>query len=129
MAFFEELGKKVSKAAQTAAKKSSELVEITKLNANISAQEDKIKKCYIKMGQLCFTQYKADKLESNELSDICKEIVEYQEKIKELNEQIAKVKSDAGEDVSDEVIMSSEQENIMPVNEAAVSLDKDNTAI
>lgn len=76
------------------------------------------------MGQLCFAQYKADKLESNELSDICKEIVEYQEKIKELNEQIAKVKSDAGEDTSDEVTMSSKQENEMPVNDTVISLDK-----
>ena len=118
MAFFEDFGKKVSKVAQTAAKKSSDLVEITKLNANISAQEDKIKKCYIKMGQLCFTQYKADKLESDDLKDICKEIVDYQEKIKELNEQIAKVKSDAQEDISDEVT----------VNETAVSLDKNNAA-
>jgi len=37
MAFFENLGKKVGEAAQAAAKKSGELVEVTKLNVNINS--------------------------------------------------------------------------------------------
>jgi hypothetical protein len=39
MAFFENIGKRVSEAAQVAAKKSSELVEVTKLNSSISSEE------------------------------------------------------------------------------------------
>ena len=42
MAFFGDLGKKVSEAAQTAVKKSGELVEITKLNMSIGSEEEKI---------------------------------------------------------------------------------------
>ena len=43
MSFFDELGQKVSKAAQVAAEKSGEIVEITKINANISSEESKVK--------------------------------------------------------------------------------------
>lgn len=91
MTFFKALGKKVSQAAQTATKRSSDLVEITKLNTNISAQEDHIKRCYIKMGQLCFVKYKENKMASEELKRICKEIVEDQAKINALREQIVAV--------------------------------------
>lgn len=93
MAFFEDFGKKVSKAAQAAAKKSGELVEITKLNANISAQEDSIKKCYIKMGEMCFEKFRGNQLQDNELLTVCNEIVGYQEKITELRGKIDEIKA------------------------------------
>ena len=51
MSFFENLGKKVGEAAQAAARKSSEIVEVTN-NASINAEEDKIQKLYSEIGKV-----------------------------------------------------------------------------
>jgi len=124
MAFFGDFGKKVSQAAQAAAKKSGELVEITKLNANISSQEDSIKKCYIKMGQMCFEMYKENNLGSQDLQEVCKEIVAYQDKIEELREQIAKVKEEGKDDPT--VTQSiSEQQEVVASTEDTITLNKE----
>ena len=42
MSFFDDLGKKVSRATQTVTQKGKELAEITKLNFSVSEEEKKI---------------------------------------------------------------------------------------
>ena len=128
MAFFEDLGKKVSKAAQVAAKKSSDLVEITKLNANISSEEDNIKACYRKMGEICFNKFEQGETLDEEQMAYCKEIITHQEKINELKQKVAEIKnegSSSNEAEGTNVPSSNSEEN--KESEKEVSLEKNPT--
>lgn len=57
MSVLDNFTKKVSDTARAAAKKSGNVVEITKLNMNIGAEEDKIRKLYSEMGKLLYDVY------------------------------------------------------------------------
>lgn len=92
MAFLENLGKKVSVAAQAAAKKSGELVEITKLNVNINSEEDKIQKLYSQIGKAIYEKYNASGITDDEVAELCKTIAAHKENIQSLREKIAELK-------------------------------------
>jgi predicted nucleic acid-binding Zn ribbon protein len=88
MAFLENLGK----AAQAAAKKSGELVEVTKLNVNINSEEDKIQKLYTQIGKSVFERYSATGEVSDEIRETCEAITVHEQNIKGLRDKIAEVK-------------------------------------
>jgi len=92
MAFLENLGKRVGEAAQAVSKKSSELVEITKLNVNISSEEDKIQKLYSQIGKLVYEKYVSTGAVDNELKELCETISGHEETIKGLREKIMQIK-------------------------------------
>lgn len=93
MPIFDNLGKKVGEAAQTAAKKSSELVETTKLNMNISTAEDKINKIYLKIGKNTFAKFNAGYEINPDFVDDCKEIKQLQDEINNLKAKIMELKN------------------------------------
>lgn len=93
MSFFESLSKKVSNTARTAAKKSSNLVEITKLNISIGAEEDKINKTYAEIGKLVYSQFASGKNVPEEYRTQCEAIKSCQENIKSLKNQIMALKN------------------------------------
>lgn len=93
MAFLENLGKKVGEAAQAAAKKSSELVEITKLNVNIGSEEDKIQKIYTQIGKAVYEKYSATGVVDTDVTESCEAIKVHEQNIKALKEKIMEVKS------------------------------------
>lgn len=93
MAFLENLGKKVGEAAQAAAKKSGELVEITKLNVNIGSEEDKIQKLYTQIGKSIFEKYNATGMADADVKDNCEAIKLHEQNIKALKDKIMEVKS------------------------------------
>ncbi len=92
MAFFENLGKKIGETAQAAAKKSSEIVETTKLNANISSEEDKIHKLYSLIGKTVYEKFKETGSTEEYLQESCEQIVAHEQNISGLKEKIAEVK-------------------------------------
>lgn len=92
MAFFENLGKKVGEAAQAAAKKSGELVEVTKLNVNINSEEDKIQKQYLQIGKSIYEKYNASGVAEDEVKQFCETIKVHEQNIKTLRDKIAEVK-------------------------------------
>lgn len=92
MAFLENLGKKIGETAQAAAKKSSELVEVTKLNASISAEEDKIHKLYLQIGKAAYQQFRETGATEEYLREACEQIVAHEQNIQSLREKIAEVK-------------------------------------
>lgn len=55
MAFFDELGKKISQAGQSAVQKGKELADIAKLNSSVSDEERKIADNYREIGKLYFS--------------------------------------------------------------------------
>jgi RNA polymerase subunit RPABC4/transcription elongation factor Spt4 len=93
MAFFENLGKNIAGAAQAAAKKSSEIVGVTKLNMNINSEEDKIKALTVEIGKLVVEKFKAGETLAPELAEKCTVISEIEETIKGLREKIREVKN------------------------------------
>lgn len=52
MAFFDELGKKISQAGQTAVQKTKEMADVAKLNSSISDEEKRIEDSYREIGKL-----------------------------------------------------------------------------
>lgn len=94
MSFLENLGKTISGAAQTAAKKSGEMVEITKINMAIGSEEDKIEKLQLQMGKKVYDNFVAGTAVSlDDFKDACNEIVERYNTIKDLKTKIMDVKN------------------------------------
>lgn len=93
MAFLENIGKKVSEAAQAAAKKSSELVEIGKININISSEEDRIQKLYEQIGRKIYGYFASGEEVPDELKNMCLEIQSREKTIKGLKQKILEIKN------------------------------------
>lgn len=89
MAFFEDLGKKITQASQSAVNKAKDVTDVAKYNSAISDEEKKISEYYTQLGKL----YMAKFSEAPEpvlaqivgaIKDSEKKIVEYRELIKEI---------------------------------------------
>ncbi|MGE5472635.1 MAG: zinc ribbon domain-containing protein [Ignavibacteriales bacterium] len=94
MSFLENLGKTISGAAQTAAKKSGEMVEITKINMSIGSEEDKIEKVYLQIGKKVYdSSIAGTEISLEDFRDAFSEITERLNTIKELKAKILEVKS------------------------------------
>ncbi len=87
MAFLDDL----KKFGKNVAQKSSDMVEITKLNSSISQEKDKIKKTCLEMGTQVYDQFKA----GNDLgmAEQCNQIIEHEAKIEELQQKILEIKN------------------------------------
>lgn len=89
MAFFDNLGKKISQAGQTAVQKTKEMADIAKLNSSISDEEKKINDSYREIGKLYVSLHDADhevdfaELIAN-IHDAEGKIAEYQQQIKDI---------------------------------------------
>jgi len=66
--------KRVSDTAKAAAKKSGNVVELTKLNMNIGTEEEKIKKLHSEMGKLLYDVYLGGEQINEELIPFCEKI-------------------------------------------------------
>lgn len=93
MSFLDSFGRKAKEAAQEVAKRSGELVEVTKLNINISNEEEKIRKLYLKMGKKIYETYKDQQPVDNEFEETCKEIDAIFENIENMKQKILEIKN------------------------------------
>ena len=89
MAFFEELGKKVSQTSQDAIKKTKIMAETSKLNSQISAEKRLIAESYSKLGEKYCALYSASPDENlapfvNAVNEAFIRIAEYEEQINKL---------------------------------------------
>jgi len=90
MAFFDNLGKKMSQAGQAAAAKMKEVAEVAKLTSAVTDEEKKIQDNYLELGKL-YAQVYADTAEGEFAAKIAA-IKEAEEKIAEYREQIRRAK-------------------------------------
>lgn len=90
MAFFEDIGKKVSQTSQDAIKKTKIMAETSKLNGQISAEKRVISENYSKIGEKYFELFSANPDEN--LAGFVTVIKEALLKIEELEDQIKKLK-------------------------------------
>ena len=93
MAFLDNMGKKLGEAAQAAAKKSGELVEVTKLNVNINTEEDKIQKLYTQIGKKVYEKYTAEGTANSDIAEDCETIKVHDQNIKNIRNKLLEIKS------------------------------------
>ena len=93
MAFFDNIGKKVGDVAQSAAKKSGELIEINKLNSNVGKEEDDIESLYNEIGKQVYQRYLQDLLDNEEYRASCESIKGHEENIAALKAKIEEIKN------------------------------------
>ncbi|HBQ64130.1 MAG TPA: hypothetical protein DD727_04245 [Clostridiales bacterium] len=126
MAFLDNLGKKIGDIAQTTAKKSSEMIEVTKLNMAINSAEDSIKKIYVSIGEYTYKQFEDNALQDPYLLDLSNQIKAQKDKIAEIRQKINEVKnisicSSCGAEVDANSAFCAKCGNRMEVKQTAAS--------
>lgn len=112
MSVFENFTRKVTETAKAAAKKSSDLVEVTKLNMSIGSEEDKIEKVYKEIGKIVYENYANGGNVEDAFIEKCKEIASYENNIKEMRNKVRELKNvktcpSCGEELDLEVMFCS----------------------
>jgi len=88
----DNITKKVTDTAKTAAKISGSVVEVTRLNMSINAEEEKIKKLYTEIGKQLYEDYTEGKTVSEKLQEKCAEIDGIISNIEVMKERILELK-------------------------------------
>ena len=88
-----KIAKQVGDGATTAAKKSSEMVEVTKLNHSISAEEDKKKVIYRKIGEVIYKKFLIGEKIDEDIIEYCSNIEDVDNNIKEIQAKINDIKN------------------------------------
>lgn len=88
MAFFDEIGKKISQTGQEAVKQTKIMANVTKYKANISALENKVRDAFTLIGKQYFQDHQndpeAEQIDKiNEVAAYLKEIEEWKFKIQQ----------------------------------------------
>lgn len=95
MAFFQDLGKKITNAAQDASKKTSELIEISKLNSSINTEKAAIVEIQKKIGSMVYDMFTAGEPLPEPLLVEVQSIAEKNQAITNLENKIAEIKAEA----------------------------------
>lgn len=90
MAFFDELGKKISQTGQSAVQKTKDMAEVAKINSMISDEEKSINNNYYQIGKLYTSMHPYDC--EGEFKGMINSIHESEKKIAEYREQVQKIK-------------------------------------
>jgi chaperonin cofactor prefoldin len=93
MSIFENISKRVSETAKAAAKKSGDIVEVTRLSVGINAEEDKIKKVYTDIGKILYQMYKSGQKVSDDLKPHCEKVDSYEKNIEEMKQKILQLRN------------------------------------
>ena len=93
MSVLDNITRKVTDTAKAAAKISSGVVEVTKLNMNISAEEEKIRKLYTEMGRQLYEEYSEGRNIEGKLLEKCMKIDEIIANIDEMRGKILEIKN------------------------------------
>ncbi len=107
MAFFEDIGKKVSQTGQDAIKKTKIMAETSKINTQISSEKRVITETYCKLGEKYFELF-CDKPDDN-LAVFVAAIQEAKQRIEEHEDQIKKLRGieccpNCGAELKDEAL-------------------------
>ncbi len=90
MAFFDELGKKLSQAGQNAVQKTKEVADIARINGAISDEEKKINNTYFQIGKLYVSLHEKDFDE--DFGGMVSAVLESEAKIRDYRQQIQDIK-------------------------------------
>ena len=89
MAFFEQLGKRLTDAGQNVAQQTQKFADVTRLNSTISENEKKISHLFLVIGQSYYEKHKNDSVAEElekiaEVNTLYSEIAVNREKIKQI---------------------------------------------
>lgn len=90
MAFFDDLGKKISNAGQTAVQKTKEMADIARINSAISDEEERVNNSYYQIGKLYVAKHPADFEE--DFFGMVSAIKESEIKVREYRQQLQDIK-------------------------------------
>lgn len=90
MAFFEDLGKKLTKVGEVAAEKTKEVAELTKVNAKILDVQNKLDKAYIEVGKKYLELHPAN--DEEDMEAVVNAVYELEDQLKELRRQLQELK-------------------------------------
>lgn len=93
MAFLDSIGNSIGKMAKSAADKTGDLVETTRLNAKINSLNANITTAKAKLGEQIWLQYKEGVQFDAETNAICLEIKGYSDTIAEIYNEIQAIKT------------------------------------
>lgn len=94
MAFFQELGKKIGEVAQDAQKKTSDLIEVNKLNSAIKDEKDAIAELHKRIGMTMYALYAAGDLVPESVAPDAESIAGKLRNIMNLESKIVDLKRD-----------------------------------
>ncbi len=94
MDFFDNVKTVVGNTAEVVAKKSSELIEISKIKYSIYDLNSEIKRLTGTLGELVYTCYKANDEANDKIKEICEQIDAKHQEIAELKEQLNNIKNE-----------------------------------
>lgn len=92
MSFLNDLGKKISGAAEMATDKAKDLAEITKLNYDIASTQKQIESDYAEIGKQMFLLEKDNPL--SPVTELCQKILAAQQTIADLNAKIQQIQTE-----------------------------------
>lgn len=127
MAFFDDLGKKISQAGQTAVQKTKEMTDVARINGLISDEEKRVNNNYYQIGRLYVSIHQSDY--ENEFEGMILAIRDSEAKIQEYKQQIQDIKGvvrceKCGAEVASNVAFCSSCGNPMPTQAMAVVSDE-----
>lgn len=93
MSIIDNITDKVTKTAKAAAKKSGNLVEITKLCVNVSLEEEKIAKAYEEIGKILYKRYLSNEEVLDDAKEQCEKIKLLNQNIKDMKDKILELKN------------------------------------
>lgn len=96
MAFFKDLGKKISEGVQDASEKAAELVEVNKLNFAISKEKTAIDEAKRRIGDKIFAMYQTGQTLPDTLTDELTSIGSHLQAIAGFEAKISEIKSGQG---------------------------------
>jgi predicted nucleic acid-binding Zn-ribbon protein len=91
MAFLDNLSKKIGDVAEAATDKAKELAELTKLSSSVSSEQKQIESLYTEIGKIMFEKEKENP--ESVIASQCRDIIDSQKTIDELNAKINAIKS------------------------------------
>lgn len=89
MAFFDQIGKRLSDAGQTVARQTRNLADVAQLNVTIAERQREINQLYQAIGQTCFERYQNEETsvfqtQFAQIKALLEEIAQCQEKINQI---------------------------------------------
>ncbi len=90
MAFFEDLGKKLTKVGEATVQKTKEVADFTKANAKILEIQNKLDKAYIEVGKKYLEIHPAN--DEEEMKDVVDAVYALEDQLKELKKQLQELK-------------------------------------
>lgn len=126
MAFFDDLGKKITQAGQTTIQKTKEMADVARMNSYISDEEKKINNFYLEIGKRYVSLHTEDF--EGDYADMINGIRESEEKIKSYQKELEELKGvkkcpKCGAEVKNDALFCSICGEKMPQEEPEIIVD------